>query len=56
MSYNKIENVLVIQGGGSLGAFACEVYTSSHLSKLIKNILNTKGIIEYAFKAEVIKH
>ena len=26
MSSNKIENVLVLQGGGSLGAFACGVF------------------------------
>jgi NTE family protein len=26
MSSNKIENVLVVQGGGSLGAFACGVF------------------------------
>jgi NTE family protein len=26
MSYNKIENVLVLQGGGSLGAFGCGVF------------------------------
>lgn len=26
MSSNKIENVLVLQGGGSLGAFGCGVF------------------------------
>jgi hypothetical protein len=26
MSSNKIENVLVLKGGGSLGAFACGVF------------------------------
>ena len=26
MSSSKIENVLVLQGGGSLGAFACGVF------------------------------
>ena len=26
MSSNQIENVLVLQGGGSLGAFACGVF------------------------------
>jgi NTE family protein len=26
VSSNKIENVLVLQGGGSLGAFACGVF------------------------------
>lgn len=26
MSSNKIENVVVLQGGGSLGAFACGVF------------------------------
>ena len=31
-------------------------YTSSHLSKIIKNISHTKRIIGCAFKAEVIKH
>src|SRR5947199_9116980 len=28
MSSNKIENVLVLQGGGSLGAFGCGVFKS----------------------------
>lgn len=31
-SNDKIENVLILQGGGSLGAFGCEVFKA-----LIKN-------------------
>jgi len=26
MSYTSIENVLILQGGGSLGAFGCGVF------------------------------
>jgi NTE family protein len=25
-AYNKLENVLILQGGGSLGAFGCGVF------------------------------
>ena len=32
MQSDKIENVLVLQGGGSLGAFACGVFNA-----LVKN-------------------
>ena len=35
MSDNAIENVLILQGGGSLGAFGCGVYKA-----LVKNNIN----------------
>ena len=35
MSDDAIENVLILQGGGSLGAFGCGVYKA-----LVKNNIN----------------
>src|SRR6184192_1961420 len=39
MSSNKIENVLVLQGGGSLGAFGCGVFKALGNNNVKINIL-----------------